>query len=88
MSKADALNQRLGEEPSPKRVTVKARISEDEPQEVWVFEAQKVTDIIVTSSGAVFIVDDGELFRYSAEQVQEMVYDDHGLDQEEGEDDE
>lgn len=78
--KQNQLNQRLGENPSPKVVTV------DVGDEYIQYSEEDVEDFIITSSGGAFVVQDGEIFRYSADQVEEMVYVDQGLDQEEGED--
>lgn len=81
MSKSDVLNQRLGEDPEPKVVTVECG------DEYLSYNEDDVEEFIVTGSGGVFVVQDGEIFRYTARQVEEMVYVDQGLDQEEGEDD-
>lgn len=86
MSKDIELQERLGQDPSPKEVTVEANIEEGE-SDIWTFKMDQVEDIITTTSGAVFIVDDGNVYRYGKDQVQEMVFEDTGLDQEEGESD-
>lgn len=79
--KQDQLNQRLGEA-EPKMVTVEVG------DELIQYAEEDVEDYIITSTGGAFIVQDGDIYRYSADQVQEIVYPDQGLDQEdeEGED--
>lgn len=79
MSKSNELNQRLGEDPEPKVATVSCG------DEHITYNEEEVESFIVTGAGGLFVVKDGEIFRYSGDQVQELVYVDQGFDQEEPE---
>ena len=82
MSKDEILNQRIPEDREPETVTV------DLGDELWTVDPEEVEELIITSGGGIFVVHEGKVLRYNPHRVVEMAYEDTGLDQEEGEDDE